>query len=67
MSEFSKIEKKWQSYWEKNECFKAINGNEFDMIEDLNSTGEIILKSDTNSSQNNKKNRVFCSHSVHPF
>lgn len=28
MSEFSKIEKKWQSYWEKNECFKAINGNE---------------------------------------
>lgn len=28
MSEFSKIEKKWQSYWEKKECFKAINGSE---------------------------------------
>lgn len=28
MSEFSEIEKKWQNYWEKNECFKAINGSE---------------------------------------
>ena len=24
---YSEIEKKWQNYWEENECFKAVNGS----------------------------------------
>ena len=28
MYNFSKIEKKWQEYWDKNECFKAQNGGD---------------------------------------
>lgn len=26
-SSFKSIEEKWQSFWEKNECFKAVNGS----------------------------------------